>query len=191
MVLQKFIKSNAFDDQNFFSSLCPIYDEIGYDDNNIIFYNYQHFENKTKIAGMTRKQAHDKRKEIADHLLNGRKDDAIKSLHELHNKLDNENKEFTRHVWRAGITGEHKFKGEEGKANYVLIQGRAKEPKKLKDGRIINRNKKAKLYHVEHYLKHLEKNGKLVVPDVSESKRAPEDKEKREYPNELSIRLRV
>ncbi len=48
-LLQKFINSNITDDQKYFSSLCDTNDEIGYDDNNIIFYNYQHFENKYKL----------------------------------------------------------------------------------------------------------------------------------------------
>ena len=48
-LLEKFIDSNVSDDQKFFSSLCSTYDEIGYDINNILFYNYQYFENKFKF----------------------------------------------------------------------------------------------------------------------------------------------
>jgi len=48
-LLQKFIASNVSDDQKFYSSLCSTNDEIGYDNDNILFYNYQYFQNKAKL----------------------------------------------------------------------------------------------------------------------------------------------
>jgi hypothetical protein len=48
-LLQKFINSNDKDDQHFYSSLCDTHDDIGYDNDSIIFYNYQHFQNKNKF----------------------------------------------------------------------------------------------------------------------------------------------
>jgi len=44
-LLQRFIDSNETDDQRFFSMLCENNNDIGIDLNNIIFYNYQFFEN--------------------------------------------------------------------------------------------------------------------------------------------------
>ncbi len=48
-LLEKFINSNDNDDQHFYSSLCHTYNEIGYDTDNELFYNFQHFENKSKL----------------------------------------------------------------------------------------------------------------------------------------------
>jgi hypothetical protein len=48
-LLEAFIKSKLTDDQRFYSSLCDTNDKIGYDINNIIFYNYQYFENKSSL----------------------------------------------------------------------------------------------------------------------------------------------
>jgi hypothetical protein len=45
-ILIEFINSNDTDDQRFFSSLCKNDNNIGYDINNLLFYNYQIFENK-------------------------------------------------------------------------------------------------------------------------------------------------
>ncbi len=45
-LLHKFIISDESDDQHFFSSLCKNHKEIGYDTDNILFYNYQYFENE-------------------------------------------------------------------------------------------------------------------------------------------------
>jgi hypothetical protein len=44
-LLNKFINSNHSDDQHFFSLLCERDNNIGYDINNLLFYNYQYFEN--------------------------------------------------------------------------------------------------------------------------------------------------
>lgn len=45
-ILTEFINSNDVDDQHFFSLLCKDDINIGYDANNLLFYNYQYFENK-------------------------------------------------------------------------------------------------------------------------------------------------
>jgi hypothetical protein len=45
-ILIEFINSNETDDQHFFSMLCNNDNNIGYDIDNLLFYNYQYFENK-------------------------------------------------------------------------------------------------------------------------------------------------
>ena len=47
-ILNEFIKSDYSDDQKFFTSLCNLNDDIGIDDNNILFYNFQYLENNYK-----------------------------------------------------------------------------------------------------------------------------------------------
>ena len=115
---------------------------------------------------VSRQHAHKLRQEIADHMERGEKDEATEKLNRLHSHLDSlkdRSSSFTRKVWRAGITGEHKFDGDEGTANTILVQGVASKKK----GKA---NKPAKIMSADEYVDHLHKTGQLKVPEISGSK---------------------
>lgn len=126
---------------------------------------------------ISHKRAHQMREEIAGHMERSESAEASAKLNDLHKRLDGLKRKtsFTRKVWKAGITGEHKFEGTEGRADTILVQGVASKKK----GKA---NKSAKIMSADEYVNHLHEHGQLKVPEVSGSKHGGEG---------LALRMRV
>jgi hypothetical protein len=128
----------------------------------------KHYDDKHPTAkeSISREHAHKLREQISKHMENNEQEEANKKLQRLHKHLDSvkgRTSTFTKKLWRAGITGEHKFQGEEGTANTILVQGAAST-------RAGKPHKRAKLMSADEYTDYLDSQGQLTVPQIGGSK---------------------